>query len=313
MERYTQWRDKATGISPFLPVLHTNVIGVSETPIGNLIKTAKLDVLFSIVLFTVKAVLVAPFVILSFVLSLFLGKSKIASLNRFILFITGLTSYELTIQNLKAKNLNKSFYPKRGDVFLVNYSSPLDFFLLSILSNDEFVILVPNAKGQLQLVTSWGFIQKSLSGYEQDEGANYKIDFGNLQNKIIYIFPEGTTSNGKAILPFPLNQTIFDDFISKLNEDKKTHKIRTIGIKLYPSTLVTPLQYSSFGYIYKVLTLLSYSAKIRINIPNELDAQDTNLDKIRQSFTSNGKFKLVTPELNIDAKIKFIENYVGRR
>lgn len=312
MERYTQWRDKATGISPFLPVLHTNVIGVSETPVGNVIKTAKLDVLFSIILFTLKIVLVAPFVILSIVLSFVFGERKISGLNRFILLITGLTSYELTIQNLKAKNLNKSFYPNKNEVYLVNFSSPLDFFLLSILSNDEFVILVPNSKGNLQILTSWNFIKKSLSGYEQDDGTN-PIDYTKLENKIVYIFPEGTTSNGKAILPFALTQTKFDEFISKLNQDKKTHKIKTIGIKYYPSTLVTPLKYSTFGYIYKLLTLLSYSGKIRINIPNELNAQDTNLAKIRQSFTNNGKFKLVSSELNIDSKIKFIENYVGRR
>lgn len=320
MERYTQFRDKATGISPFLPVLHTSVIGGSDSGVGNLIKTIKLDVIVSVVLFTVRSTLAIPLLVVSSVLSCILGKSSVVVvvLNRIILFIMGLTSYELTIQNLKAKNLNRSsFYPKKNDVFFVNFTSPLDIALLSLISNDEFVILIPNSQGNLeQIHSSWKFIKLSLCGHQQQQlgGGIKPLDYRTLQNKIIYIFPEGTTSNGKAILPFLLQQSKFQDFMNGLSQGgKNTYKIRTLGIKLYPSTLVTPLNYSIGSYIYKLLSTVSFSAKLRINIPNELDLGETDLVKLRSSFTNNGKFKLVSSELGVDSKVKFLESYVGRR
>lgn len=301
MERYTQFRDKATGISPFLPVLQTNVIGVNKR--DDLLKTLKLDVALSFLIFIVKLVFVIPILILCLIT---LG--QVHYLNRCLLFVMGLYSYELSIQNLKSRtNISKNFYPSKNEVFLVNFTSPLDLCVLKLISNDDFVILIPNSKGDLVEISYLEFIQQSLKGDVLDKIE--KIDYNKITNKIIYIFPEGTTSNGKAILPFLLTQDSLNNFISNFNP----LKIKTLGIKLYPSTLTTPLNYSIQSYLYKLLTLLSFEIKIRINSPNELDSKDSNLLKLRNSFTNNGKFKLISNELDFNKKQKFIESYVGRR
>ncbi len=301
MERYTQFRDKATGISPFLPVLQTNVIGVNKR--DDLLKTLKLNVALSFLIFIVKLVFVIPILILCLITF-----GQVYYLNRCLLFVMGLYSYELSIQNLRSRtNINKNFYPNKNEVFLVNFTSPLDLCVLKLISNDDFVILIPNLKGDLVEISSLEFIQQSLKGDVLNKIE--KIDYNKITNKIIYIFPEGTTSNGKAILPFLLTQDSLDNFISNFNP----LKIKTLGIKLYPSTLTTPLNYSIQSYLYKLLTLLSFEIKIRINSPNELDSKDSNLLKLRNSFTNNGKFKLISNELDFNKKQKFIESYVGRR
>ncbi|CCH42818.1 hypothetical protein BN7_2363 [Wickerhamomyces ciferrii] len=312
MERYTQWRDKSTGISPFLPILQSNVLGYNESSIGKIIKNFKIDLVGSFILVLIKVVVILPLLLLSLVIGGIIGHGQIWWLNRLILSISGLTSYELTIQNLKSKNLNKSFYPSKGDVFLCNFSSPLDLITLYLISNDDFVILLPNTKGGLSIQSISQFLKKSISGVLLDE-IDSLIDYKQLENKIIYIFPEGTTSNGKSILPFKLNQTYFNEFINNLQSDKKTHKIRTLGLKYYPSTLVTPISYSSWSFLFKILSQLTYNVKARINFPNQLNSIDTDLNKLRLSFTNNGKFKLVSDELDINSKKAFIENYIGRR
>jgi hypothetical protein len=311
MERYTQFRDKATGISPFIPVTQTNVIGVSDSSLQQFIKTSKLDQVGGFLLFLVRVVFALPFILISVLVSNMIGFSKTVALNRFILFIFGLNGYELSIENLKTKKLNRAqFYPSKGEIYFVNFSSPLDVLLLSIVANDEFVLLIPDKSGELQQVSKSGLISKSVAGLDVSNASQHPLEYKILKGKIIFIFAEGTTSNGKSILPFLLTQEKFNSFLSKLNDSSIViNKITSIGMKHYPSTLVTPLGSTPFKFFYKVLTSFSFNSKLRINTVNEVNPLENSLVKIRNSFTNNGKFKLISEEFNIDMKSKFISTY----
>jgi len=320
MERYTQWRDRGTGISPFAPILQTrNIIEINESIILKFIRKFKLDKIILMILFIIKVIIISPFLIISLILNKIIGLENMICFNRFIMFLTGLISIEFKIENIKKhERITKNFYPSFNEIFFMNFTSPLDFIIMCLISQNEFVILLPNEKGELIQLSSIEFIKKSYLSYDLVDNIGEKINFKNLEKKIIYIFAEGTTSNGKSILPFSLNQESFNLFIENfekitLGKTKGNYKINTISVKLYPSSLVTPINISILKWIYKLLTNWRYDIKLKINLPNELNSKEKNLIKIRNSFTNNGKFKLISNDLNIESKKKFIENYVGRR
>ncbi|KAH3675499.1 hypothetical protein WICMUC_002690 [Wickerhamomyces mucosus] len=309
MEKYTQFRDKSTGISPFLPISRNNINVIGKSTDSKNILTNTVNLIFKSSLFTLRIIIITPFVLLSIILSFTLGYSNyfLKSLNRFILILSGLHSLEYSVQNLKLRNVSAQNFPKKNEMYFLNFSNPLDFLILSIISNTEFIILIPNSKGQLEEFNSFlKFVSKALCGFNDDIKGD-PIKYKNLQDKTIYIFGEGTTSNGKSILPFSINQEQFNEFIFNLNN---VSKINSLGIRISP-TLTTPLETPLAVYIWRILSNWSFNYKVRLNLVDEKKPFETNLTKIRSSLGNNGKIKVLGNELTYMQKIQFIKSYKG--
>lgn len=300
MERYTQFRDKATGISPFMPVTQSSVVGVSDSALQQFLKTSKLDKIGSFIFFVIKFIISTPIGLLSVLFSNILGYSLVKPLSSLYLTLVGV-KFEVSIENLKSRQVNSKFYPSKNELYFINFTGPLDLVSLIYLSNDEFVSLIPNKVGILKSFNKYEFLLKSLGFEIEGSELNYK----SLQEKIVYVFAEGTTSNGKAILPFALKQETFNGLLKNL----KINKIKSIGIKTVPSTLVTPLKSDKFEYYYKLMINFQINLKLRINNINELNPVEDSLIKIRNSFVSNGKFKLVSEEFTVCTKQEFIKTF----
>ncbi|KAH3688473.1 hypothetical protein WICPIJ_000536 [Wickerhamomyces pijperi] len=308
MEKYSQFRDKATGIAPFWPNSQTSSSFLSSTNEPTAL-TAIIEFILKHVTLVIKSVVLLPLCLLSLLFTGSLGFTNpiTQSLNGLLLVAIGLTSTEYTVENIKTRNINKKVhFPVKGDLLFVNFSTPLDLFVLSTLCNDPFVCLIPTSKGHFKKVSVLEFFHLGLSeGSTTEFGSDFTT--AELKGKIIFIFAEGTTSNGKSILPFSLSQAQFTQFYNELTQSNiKISKINTVGMKLTPSYFTTPLHVSSFQYVYRLLTCLTtMNFKIRLNTVNELKPLELDLPKIRKSFTNSGKFKLVS--LGISEKKEFVK------
>ena len=280
MEKFTDWRDKGTGIAPFLPPT------VKEPTI-----VAQICYLFLLVS---KCLFLLP-LILTYCL---IGSNSI--LNIILSFILSWKS-EVTVQGVKRRDIDPSkHYPQKNNLYICNCSSPLDGLALSLISKDKCNFLVPDGsiiyKMDLKQITNF-ILDGSLSAKKYGQEIN---DFNKLKNTALFMFPEGTCSNGKSVLPFNFSQDVFTEMI----ESVEYLNIKIIQLKVNNS-LVTPLGVSSgFKYLIRVI---SKGVNIKYKINN--DNIKPSLEIIRIALNDGDKYKLVSKSLNIVSKGKFTDEF----
>ena len=148
----------------------------------------------------------------------------------------------------------------------------------------------------LKQITNF-ILDGSLSAKKHGQEIN---DFNKLKNTALFMFPEGTCSNGKSVLPFNFSQDVFTEMI----ESVEYLNIKIIQLKVNNS-LVTPLGVSSgFKYLIRVI---SKGVNIKYKINN--DNIKPSLEIIRIALNDGDKYKLVSKSLNIVSKGKFTDEF----
>lgn len=274
MEKFSTWRDKATGISPFMP------IQPPQQPWYQ--KLAKM------IVFIVRLPLFLATILIYGILPL-------KAIARFVLLtLFGLKNLQIIVDGVKRSNsmgilLN---LPKEGDIIFCNYISPLDGYIFQMISKAKFIILVPDENGKLYKLTPW-----SLFNFTFKPRFNSKpID--NLQqykDRAIFILLEGTTTNNKGLLPFiNIESYKFDGFV-----------IKSMIVKINPSYYTLPIPYiSKWRYFYLLLSnfnVVNHYIKAKIYLYQKFD-----IKQIRNSFEIN---QINPVSLSIEDKTKFITYY----
>lgn len=294
MEKFSSWRDKGTGISPFmpqkLPTFQKN---------NSLLSVASKSPIFLIKL---------PFFIITYLIYTITGFTFILKFILMILF--GFNRIDFGVDGIKKSQIDKltSYKPKKGDLIVTNYITPLDGYFLFLLSgtfsssSSQIVILIPNESGDLYQYSPSGLFNHSFTYSNSNSNSNSSSsgklveDVSKLQNKIVFLFLEGTLSNNKSILPFiKLNSKYsFDDF-----------NIKSLVVKLIPNYFTLPIPHvSKLQYFFELLTNLSQKlVRYKMYKFDEFD-----IVKIRNSFELNSLTSM-SQDLNIDSKNKFIDYY----
>ncbi|ODV61816.1 lysophosphatidic acid acyltransferase LOA1 ASCRUDRAFT_138375 [Ascoidea rubescens DSM 1968] len=347
MEKYSNWRDKGTGIAPFIPIINSNELFYYENNQAYyyLIK------LFQFINFSIKfplfILLNLTYLIIVFPLSIVLNINNysqyyILNFNFNFLFSSNFCFFFSTnFQNLIAIRINdynkKTIYlngssilnqnlPAKNKKYLVNLTNPLDFIILFLITkikdNQKIIYLFnvndkPDGEGYLVELSLFESILYSIAN-----PLSYKIKnkdmirFNDLSNKfkdkVIFIFPEGTTSNGKSILSF---NNLFNNA-----DENQLEKLNIISVKIIPNYLTTPIPVDKFFYLYSLLSNLSsikFNIKI-LNVNHYIDASDSsgkrNLEEeVRKLFCNDGKIRFVSNELNLNSKKKFLVKYFNKR
>ncbi|KAI5969044.1 hypothetical protein CANMA_001934 [Candida margitis] len=320
MEKFSNWRDKATGISPFMPFPfpHSASKGNNSSSSSNTYKfitSSKFNaILYKFILFCTKLPIFltkVPF---------FIIVSTLYTLTGFKLFLTftftflfGFNPIEIAVDGVKSSQRDKlqSYRPKRGELVIANYSSPLDGYIIASVcqSSSNIVILVPDKQGDLYQYTPWSLIDHC---FNQIQGKGPVEDVSKLKDKLVVLLLEGTTSNNSALLPFiKLNDKYtWDDF----------DRVKSLVIKLYPNYFTLPIPYiSSLYYLYQLLTdFTRKNARVKIydfdntgnnnNNNNNKGTKQLDISKIRRTFELNS-LNLINQDLSIDAKARFIDYY----
>lgn len=287
MEKFSNWRDRGTGISPFMPA--------SET--GSLVRAV---VLLAVVLVKLPVFLAA--VAVYFVL-------PFPSIGRFIVLVLfGFRNCDLTVAGVKKSRVDEinASRPTTNDFVVANYQSPIDALILASMSNAsgrDVVVLVPNKAGELYQYGVWGFIGYTLSKNIGVQTSGTKVsNYSSFKNKLVFCFVEGTPSNNKCVLPF----------VDIAPVPRYQFTFKTVILKLQPNTLTTPLPIiPTWRYLFNLLSNLNKSSLIRAKVfkhdANEIP--DYFDFKMLKHCFEMGQLNLIGDDLNIDAKINFYNYY----
>ncbi|GAV52187.1 hypothetical protein ZYGR_0AG01780 [Zygosaccharomyces rouxii] len=285
MEKYTSWRDKGTGIAPFLPP------PVSNPGFGTL--------LLQTLLFVMKLVILLPLLI-SY------GISHSKSILSWILgFLFG-WKLDVIVQGVKRRDLgNPRNYPQKGKLYLCNSTSALDALALDMISQGPSCFLVPHDHTIFKMNRNQYFEFAQSGSLDASRFGHEVGNIRQLKNTVNFMFAEGTCSNGKSVLPFALNETELLEFL-QLPETDRSATLQSIQLKVNGS-LVTPLEVNQYKYLTTMYTR-GVHFKIKLNEPQKL----VPLEELRASLNDSNKFKLVSKTLNVESKRRFVQEYSSK-
>ncbi|KAG6010360.1 hypothetical protein E4U21_006924 [Claviceps maximensis] len=248
MEKYSQFRDRATGISPFLPVT-TPLSAVSTV-------THAVLFIFRLPFFIAYA---ASYFIIFHHLPLPVIARKIALWG--LMAIPGIWWVDLQLDGVKRGTLADQpleRFPHPGSVLAANFTSPIDAVYLAAIFDPIFTVSYPGER-RVQRVSLFGAIMQALSPVETTPSAGVKlVHLEHLLNeypdRVIAVFPECGTSNGKAILPFS----------PSLVETPANVPMFPVSIRYTPPDVTTPVPGRWFGFLWNLLSRPTCCIRVRV-------------------------------------------------
>ncbi|CAH2352586.1 lysophosphatidic acid:oleoyl-CoA acyltransferase 1 [[Candida] railenensis] len=291
MEKFSTWRDKGTGISPFMPV--------DAPPSSIASKYLAQPVLY-----------VFKFPILIITLALYYALIPFPAVANFIVTkLYGFRRIETTVDGLKRSKVAEiqAAKPKVNDIVVVNYVAPINGLILASIAQCSWrsiVILIPAANGEYYSYSIWDVFTRAMDEISTPNPSAQPItDLTALKGKLVFIFPEGTPSNNRSILPFVTSKT------NKLKVNN-VFTFKTLSLKISPLHFTTPLPLTSkFAYVYSLLTNLHNKSVISVKIFEHGQSNELDFNLSKRSFETN-QLNSVGDYLDIQMKEKFYAEYI---
>ncbi|KAF3938320.1 hypothetical protein ABW19_dt0209296 [Dactylella cylindrospora] len=163
---------------------------------------------------------------------------------------------------------NPGKLPSPGSIIASTFSSPLDALYLAATFDPIF--LVPSFDTsyvfQLTLLQTirYTFSPPTSKPYSSKPTTIAEVIAKN-PHRIVAIFPEGTTSNGKALLRFaPALDNFATGFKSSGDGTIPANLIFPISLRYVPANTTTPLPNSYGVFLWRLLGQPSHTIKVRI-------------------------------------------------
>jgi len=248
MEKYSQFRDRGSGIAPFFPV-SSEPAGI-YLPVHIFLFFFKLPFLFTI----------------SATYFLFLQWFPLGSLLKkailwMILGIPGIWWIDLQIDGVKKGSLAKKHegkVPLPSNVIASSFTSPIDSLYHAAIFDPIFTASYPHTR-QVEHISLFTAMLRALLKPKEfpSRGAkmtDLKILLEEHPNRVIVVFPECTTTNGRGILPFSP---------SLLTTPPGT-KIFPISLRYAPPDITTPVPGQYWSFIWNLLSQPTHCIRVRI-------------------------------------------------
>ncbi|AGO11936.1 AaceriAGR255Wp [[Ashbya] aceris (nom. inval.)] len=278
MEKYSEWMDKGTGIKPFIPVAATNR---STVALG---------------IWAIKAVLLLPLVLLWAALhTAGLG----GRLGNWLLQLLMGFGYQVSVDGVKKRELRARHLPQRNRVYVTNFASPLDGLAAAVVSAAPVMLLVPRGD-KLYQFSPWQLGWFALRGALDVPSGQPTVDPASAANSgcALFVFAEGTTSAGRGILPFQLDDTV----LAQLSCD--TDGVYTASFRLSQPALATPVPTGLWAYITRVATRgVQYHCRIQGPFSRAATSE------LRQALAKGESFMLLGKNLDLNAKRGFLRTW----
>lgn len=233
MEKFSSWRDKGTGIAPFVPIVSKRL--TVENAVASVIVAVKL-----------------PILVIIYVFSILMPRSAVAAC-----FNVCNIKIDFSVDGVRKNNSAKinNARPGANHVVISNFSSPLDILVIFLVSSisllKEMVVLVPREDKMYQLSALEAMklpfyappdVEKSLPLGKVISSCDH------LCGKLVVYWPEGTPSNNKGTLPLMEAQAKLTGLF-KL--DNFTYS--TMPLKYVPGNLTTPIpEITWIGFICRM-------------------------------------------------------------
>ncbi|KAL8672200.1 MAG: hypothetical protein Q9168_003332 [Polycauliona sp. 1 TL-2023] len=248
MEKYSQYRDKASGIAPFFPVAAVS---------------AGIYYPFHLFLFFVRFPLLLAAILTYF---LFLQWLPIGSLGKkaslwLILGVPGVWWIDLQIDGVKKGSLaqkHRSRVPQPQSIIACSSTSPIDALYLAAIFDPIFTASYPRTR-LVQRITLLQAVLHAFSPPRSYPPSNARlVDLETLirrhPNRVIAVFPECTTTNGRGILT--LSQSLLTA--------PRTSKIFPINLRYTPPDITTPVPASYFKFLWNLTSQPTHCIRVRI-------------------------------------------------
>ncbi|KPI37377.1 putative lysophosphatidic acid:oleoyl-CoA acyltransferase [Cyphellophora attinorum] len=249
MEKFSQFRDKGSGIAPFLPI--------PTEPAGIYLP-------FHIFLYVCRVPLLLFFSIAYFAFLQFLPFGVIGRKGPLwcILGIPGIWWIDLAIDGVKKGSLaqHSARLPKPGSIIAASYNSPIDALYLAAIFDPIYAACYPNTR-QVQPLTLFQATLRAFASPASQQKPSASATLVDLStyvaqnpSRILVLFPESTTSNGRGVLP--LSPAL-------LSTTSKT-KIHPVHMRYTPADITTPIPHSYGTFLWNLCSKPTHCIRIRI-------------------------------------------------
>ncbi|KAK7519238.1 hypothetical protein IWZ03DRAFT_168721 [Phyllosticta citriasiana] len=269
MEKYSQYRDRGSGIAPFFPV-RPEPSGIA-LPLHIFLFACRLPLLLgaSAIYFLLLSWLPVGLLVRKAALWLILG-------------IPGVWWIDLQIDGVRRGSLakhHKNRLPSPGTVIASSFTSPLDALYLAAIFDPVFTISYPSTR-LVERVNLFRAFLHALAPPVIQPPPNAKLT--NLATLIaqnpdtsIVVLPECTTTNGRGILPFSP---------SLLTAPART-KIFPVSLRYSPGDVTTPIPQTYFDFLWNLCSKPTHCIRVRIAEA----VFNTSAGSAKQSATASGR------------------------
>lgn len=198
-----------------------------------------------------------------------------------ILGIPGIWWIDLQIDGVKKGSLakqHKGRVPQPSNIIASSFTSPIDSLYLAAIFDPIFTVSYPHTR-QVECISLFGAMFRALAKPKEYPSKGARLtDLRTLieehPNRVIVVFPECTTTNGRGILPFSP---------SLLTTPPET-KIFPISLRYTPPDITTPVPGQYWSFIWNLLSQPTHCIRVRIaevvyNTANPTDPQPEKKDK----------------------------------
>ncbi|KAJ6152197.1 hypothetical protein N7497_006516 [Penicillium chrysogenum] len=230
MERYSQFRDRGSGIAPFLPI-PVEPLGLQAPP--------------------------SYFLILQWLPIGSLGKKAALWC---ILGVPSIWWIDLQVDGVRKGSLKQqqARLPQPGSVIASSFTSPIDAVYLAAIFDPIFTASYPNIRHVERISLLQAILRAFASPSTQPAPGAQMVDISTLVEKYpsrpIVLFPECTTTNGRGIL------TLSN---SLLGVPANT-KIFPVSLRYTPMDIVTPIPGSYMSLLWTLLSKPTHCIRVRI-------------------------------------------------
>ncbi|KAI1396058.1 hypothetical protein F4819DRAFT_153813 [Hypoxylon fuscum] len=251
MEKYSQFRDRGSGISPFIP---------STTP------TSILTTLWHSAIFLFRLPLFLSYSAIFFLFIDHLPSFIIPQVARKLLLwtllgIPGIWWVDLQLDGVKRGSLSQqpsSRFPNARAIIAAQFTSPIDALYLAAIFDPIFTISYPGTR-KVQRVSLLRAILVALSPPTLSPSSPTSLTtlralVEQNPHRVIAVFPEMSTTNGKGILPFS----------PSLLSAPADARIFPISIRYTPPDITTPVPGAYLGFLWNLLSRPTHLIRVRI-------------------------------------------------
>jgi len=251
MEKYSQYRDRGSGIAPFFAI-SSKPAGL-YFPVYAFLFLLKLP--FLITAFT------TYFIVLQWIP---LGSLAKKAMLWIILGIPGIWWIDLQIDGVKKGSLAKQHnqrVPQPSNVIASSFTSPIDSLYLAAIFDAIFTVSYPHTR-QVRRISLLGAMFRALSRPQEYPPPGAKLTnvselLARHPKRIIVVYPECTTTNGRGILPFSP---------SLLSIPPGT-KIFPVSLRYTPPDITTPIPGTYWLFLWNLLSQPTHCILVRIAEP----------------------------------------------
>ncbi|KAI9889633.1 MAG: hypothetical protein M1814_005141 [Vezdaea aestivalis] len=248
MEKYSQFRDRGTGIAPFFPIPSQS--SGAYLPLVTLLFLVRLPLL---VTFAATYFLVLQWMPL--------GSWAKKAMLWLILGVPGIWWIDLQIDGVRRGSLARQRFsrlPQPSTIIASSFTSPIDSLYLAAIFDPLFTASYPHAR-KVEPISLLTAILRALRGpLEHPPPGTELVDLSTLiqqyPSRAIAVFPECTTTNGRGILAFSP---------SLLSASPST-RIYPVSLRYTPGDVTTPVPGAYRRFLWNLLSRHTHCIRVRI-------------------------------------------------